>query len=311
MRQHYIPKFIIEGFVADDPTGNRGVWVFGASHKRWEKRPTKRTASLDDIYSFVESSGERDDQLEKFLESLETPMAMFLTKDIAAKRPLQPPHPDDLFVTFCALLIARNPATIDRTKDILVRMAKEIVEEMTASAEAFQAFRRDFAVGTGQEFPNLIEFQRLRTDFKVSATKAGGLGFSLGMSIAIRDKLGAMAVDFMFAPSGGPKFITADIPFMVIYSQVKPEQFDQVVIPLSADFAAIFNASVHAEYAYVTATPANVRAVNRAMFGVSEQYIISSTPEALPADILGHWATADHDTRVELVRELMRRESGA
>ena len=288
-----------------------GVWVFAASRKRWDKRPTKRTASLDDIYSFVESSGERDDQLEKFFESLETSIAMLLAKDIAAKRPLQPPHPDDLFVTFCAMLIARNPTTIDLTKDFLVRMAQEIVEEMTASPEAFQTFRRDFVVGTGQEFPDLIEFQRLRTDFKVSATKAGGLGFSLGMAISLRDKLGAMTVDFMFAPSGGPKFITADLPFMVIYSDVEPEQFDQVVIPLSADIAAIFNVSSNAEYAYVTATPANVRAINRAMFGVSEQYIISSSPEALPADILGRWAAADRAARVELVRELMLRESGA
>jgi Protein of unknown function (DUF4238) len=302
---------MLEGFVADEPTGNRGVWVYSAQRKKWDKRPTRRTASVDNFYSFVEPTGERDDQLEDFLESLETPVAMLLARDIAVQRPLQKPHPEDLFVTFCAFLIVRNPATIDRTKENLVGMAKDILEEMTASSEAFQAFRKEFALGTGQEFPNLIEFERLRTDFGVTATRSGGLGFSVGMSIALREKLAEMAVDFMFAPPGGPKFVTGDVPFMIIYSESEPERFDQVVIPLSANITAIFNASNLVEYGYVDASSANVRAVNRAMLGVSQRFIISSTTEPFSSEILGRWAVADHDGRVEIVKQLWLRESGA
>lgn len=187
MRQHYIPEFILKGFVEEGAPGNRGIWVFDAKRQRWNKRPTRRTASIDDFYSFVESGGERDDQLEDFLQSLETPVAMLLARDIAAKRPLGAPHPEDLFVTFCAFLIVRNPLTIDQVKKDLAQRARDFLEEITASPEAFQHFRAEVAAGTGQEFPNLIDFRRLRTDFAVNTRKAGGLSVSLGMSIALRE----------------------------------------------------------------------------------------------------------------------------
>lgn len=311
MRQHYIPKFIVEGFVTDDSSGNRGVWLYSATRKKWDRRPTTRVASAQDFYSFIEASGERDDQLEQFLESIETPVAKLLKRDILARNPLQPPHPDDIFVTFCALLIMRNPATISRTKAVLVNNAKDHIDEITSSHESFQAFRRDFAAKTGRDFPNIIEFQRLRTDFEIGATKSAGLGFSLAASVAIREDLGRMAVDFMFAPAAGPRFITGDVPFVIINSETDKTKFDQVVIPLSAEVTAIFNASDQPEYGYLTASSSNVCAVNRAMLGVAQNFIISSTRDPFPSEILDRWAEADRDGRIEIVRELMLQEMGA
>lgn len=98
---------------------------------------------------------------------------------------------------------------------------------------------------------------------------------------------------------------------MVIYSESEPEMFDQVVIPLSAQITAIFNASEAPEYSYVNASPANVRAVNRAMLGVSQQFIIGSTPNSFSAEVLRRWAAADRDGRVEIIQELCQSETGA
>src|SRR5229473_6608332 len=109
VNQHYIPKFILEGFVDLSDLGNRGVWTYKVSERKWSKRPTRRTASLDDFYSLVDLGGDRDDAVENYLRAIETPMAVLLSAEIAVRRSISPPRPHDLFVTFCSQLICRNP----------------------------------------------------------------------------------------------------------------------------------------------------------------------------------------------------------
>lgn len=311
MLQHYIPKFVLEGFVDESAPGNRGVWVYHAKYKSWQKRSTKRTASLDDFYSFIEDDGERDDAVEEMLQGIETPSALLLRKDIAQRRPIAgPPHRDDLFITFCSLLIARNPSTIDRTKTILARSAKEWLDQITESAESFQAFREEYHKNLGVEFPNVIDFRRLRTDFNITATKSGGLGVSLATSRAFADKLAGMDVDFLFAPSGGPTFVTADIPYLIIATPQDPTVLDQVIIPLSAEVTVVFNASSSPLYGYVDATPAVARSINRAVLIAAHEMIISRTPDVFSKTLLDAWAATDSNGREEIVKELARTESG-
>jgi hypothetical protein len=310
VKQHFIPKFVVEGFVDDEAGGNRGVWVYHDQHRRWAKRPTKRIASLDDFYSLVEPTGEREDTLEMLFHSIETPAAMLLRKDLATHRPIVgSPQWNDLFVTFCAILIARNPATIELARDVLVQQAHEIVTEITESAAAFRQFREQFQAETGEEFPNIIEFERLRTDFKISATKAGGLGASIRTVTTFAVKLAAMDIDFVTAPQG-LSFITADIPFIIIGRDDVPAEFDQVIVPLSASMTAIFNASDEPQYSYVDASEADVRAVNRAMLFSARNLIISRSRDVFDGALLDSWATADSTRRREISYELMQQETG-
>ena len=312
MLQHYIPKFILEGFVDESASGNRGVWVYHAKYKSWQKRSTKRTASLDDFYSFIEDDGERDDAVEEMLHGIETPSALLLRKDIVQRRPISgPPHRDDLFITFCSLLIARNPATINRTKAILARSAQQWLDEITESAEAFQAFREEYRKNLGVELPNVIDFRRLRTGFNISATKSGGLGVSLATSREFADKLAAMDVDFMFAPESGPSFVTADVPCLIIGMPQDATVFDQVIVPLSAEVTAVFNASDDPSYDYVDATSSDARSINRAMLVAAHEMIISRTPDAFSKTVLDAWAAADASGREEIVKDLARTDSGA
>lgn len=312
MLQHYIPKFILEGFVNESALGNRGVWVYHATYKSWQKRSTKRTASLDDFYSFIEDDGERDDAVEEMLQGIETPSALLLRKDIGQRLPIAgPPHRDDLFITFCSLLIARNPATIDRTKAVVARSAQQWLDEITESAESFQAFREEYRKTLGVEFPNVIDFRSLRAGFNITTTKSGGLGVSLAMSRAFADKLAAMDVDFLFAPSSGPAFVTADVPYLIIGMPQDPTVFDQVIIPLSAEVTAVFNASDDPRYDYVDATPGVARSINRAMLLAAHDMIISRTPDAFSKTMLDAWAAADSNGREEIVKEFAHTESGA
>src|SRR5438270_12361560 len=104
MNQHFVPKFLIEGFVNDEEPGNRCAWVYRASERVWSKRPTRKTASLEDFYTFVESNGVKDETLEEFMGGIERQFAPILHGAIANRRRIAPPQPFDIVVTFCALL---------------------------------------------------------------------------------------------------------------------------------------------------------------------------------------------------------------
>ncbi len=77
VKQHFVPKFLIEGFVNEQEPGNRGVWVYRASDRRWSKRSTKKVAALEDFYTFVEANGVRDDTTEDFMAKIERQFAPF------------------------------------------------------------------------------------------------------------------------------------------------------------------------------------------------------------------------------------------
>jgi hypothetical protein len=77
-----------------------------------------------------------------------------------------------------------------------------------------------------------------------------------------------------------------------------------VIVPLSAQVAAVFDASESAEYAYVDASDADVQNVNRAMLIAAHEMIISKTPDVFPKELLDQWATATPDDRVELLTRL-------
>lgn len=299
MNQHYVPKFIIEGFVDERSAGNRGVWVYHSKYRTWQKRPTKRTASLDDFYSLIEPSGEREDAIENFLHGFETPVALLLQKDITPRHPIGgAPHRDDIFIAFCAFLFARNPVTVDSARRTLVREAQKLIEESTASDEAFQRFRADVHAGTGQVFPNLVEFKRLRTDFKVDATKAGALATAIATSQYWRDRLPRMYVDFVFAPPNSAGFITADVPYAWIMKETAPDELDQVIIPLSSSVTAIFESDAEPGYGYSDLTPAESRAVNLAILSGADQFIISSSQAVFDKVLLDEWAVGDRDARL-------------
>ena len=296
MNQHFIPKFLIEGFVDSRPNGNRGVWVYRAATKTWSKRSTRKTAALDDFYSFVEANGERDDTLEQMMQSIETPMARILRKEILNRRSLAPPRPYDLFVTFCALLICRNPATVARVQEILAREAKKLMTDVVASKEKFHEFRKEFKEETGKDFPNLVEPEKAMAALKVTATKAGGLGFSIAMLEILAEALGKMAVDFVFSPEGKP-FITSDLPYTTSPSPRGGDRFNQVIVPLSAEVVAVFNESEKPVYEYVDTSPSGVFALNQTMLSVAREYVISSRNDAVPDDLLRAWANAPPEDR--------------
>jgi Protein of unknown function (DUF4238) len=309
--QHYIPRFILEGFVDAKDAGHRGVWVYHSKHQAWQKRPTRRTGSGKDIYTLFESTGERDDALEDLLSNVERPAAKLLRHDITTrKRIASAPHAQDLLINFCSLLIARNPATIGRTKGVLERKAKEWLDEITASSEAFQAFRDEYKVTTGRDFPDVVDFQRLRTGMRISATKRAGLAFSIATARAFAEKLSAMKVTFLTTTTSAT-FITGDVPYVIVGKGDDASVLDQVILPVSAEMTIVFDAAAEPRYLHADAVPATVRSVNRAMLLAAQEIVISKSRDVFSDDILKIWSTSNAAQREDLIRRLIKSEAGA
>lgn len=307
MNQHYVPKLLLDGFVNEQEAGNRGLWVYRASTQRWLKRPTRRVASIEDLYNFVSPDEPRDDTVEESMSNIESGFATILRETIALKRPIAPPRPFDIVVTFCGLLICRNPAAAARVGDSLVREAKQHMSSVIATDEAFQEFRAELRDRAGIDFPNVVpaDRPRLLTDFAINATKLGSLGMALlGLNV-LSEQLSGMTISFYHTSHRNP-FITADVPYAILsaVNDANEVQIEQLVIPLSATVAAVFDTGDSPIYRHRDASEAHVRQINAAILSGAEDILISYRADVIPPALLSRWSTSDAGNRVLIAREL-------
>src|SRR3954453_23050379 len=237
MNQHFVPRFLIENFVDPQSRGNRGVWVYRASTQQWSKRPTRRTASLDDFYTFLAANGDSDNTYEDFMEKIETLLSPFVRDGIERRRRLSPPQPYDVFVAFCALLICRNPQTVRRTRDALVRRAYAELDRHFSTPEAFQKMRAEYHQHTGKDFPNFVDPRAVLANLKLDATHEAAIGFA-GLALSsLNEVLGKCRVTFLCAPESS-SFITSDVPYDIRTDN--SGEISNVCVPLSPRTAALF-----------------------------------------------------------------------
>jgi hypothetical protein len=291
VNQHFIPRFIIEGFVDHVATGNRGVWVYRATTQSWAKRPTRRIASLEDFYSFVEANGDRDDTLEHYMQEIETQIAPFFRNGIEKRRRLNVPREDDAFVTFCALLICRNPTTVERTKRALEALAYTTLHEAFSTPQSFQDLRRRFREKTGKEFPNFVNPLEVLSKFRPSATHAAGLGFSILNLAFLCHVLGNSQATFLCAPANSP-FITSDVPYYMGFSRAG--EIAEILVPLSARTSVVFHPNQEPRYQYLNLTATEVEIEREQMLRVARGFIISPSTEVFTSLQLAQWSRKRH-----------------
>ena len=120
MRQHYLPRFYLQGFI--DPDGPRGhtpfVWVYRKAERRWKKRSPKKLGRRTDMYSFASESRDRDDRVEKAIAANEGEMAQLLRNKIEKRAPLSIAD-RRIAVLFAALMLQRVPALYQELDDHL------------------------------------------------------------------------------------------------------------------------------------------------------------------------------------------------
>ena len=252
----------------------------------------------------MEANGVRDDTLEGFMGKTEKEFAPILRHAIAMRRQLTPPQPFDLLVTFCALLIVRNPNTAAKTGKVLVRHAKQMIADTIATEESFQAARVELHEGTRIDFPNIIagDRSRLLTELSLTATKAASLGLAMLMLQRLPEDLAHMAISFYHAPPSYP-FITSDVPYAMLWPPSAPA-IDQLIVPLSASIAVVFDSGETSVYRHREASELNVRRVNANILAGAREFLVSRNPGILPYSLLERWSNASPAERAQIAHEL-------
>lgn len=298
MNQHFIPRFVLEGFV-DRSRGNRGVWVWAAASRRWKKRPTKKLASENNLYSLLDDDREaRDDSIEELLEFIETSTARVIKKAISRRRPMSETE-RALFTSFCTLMMCRNPTVLERSAHRIVQEGEAVIREVSETREDFQRAREEYLLATGNELPDLVDPNAAFKNLIVQATKAGTLHLSFALYDLIFDALAAMAIDFVFTTAQSP-FVTSDIPYSLDATDTEG-LFGQFRLPLSSEITAIFLESAVPSVCYVDISPLQVAKVNVAAISVARKYVISSRTDAVPESLLEAWGNAPEAERNEAV----------
>ena len=113
MKQHYLPRFYLEGF--QDPEIPKGqtpyVWLYRKKDREWKKRAPHRVATESDRYSFVDSAGVRHDEIEKYFSRIEGEVATILREKLAKERVLDD-RERGVLALFVAAMLERVPGTI-------------------------------------------------------------------------------------------------------------------------------------------------------------------------------------------------------
>ncbi|MGH9340306.1 MAG: DUF4238 domain-containing protein [Acidobacteriota bacterium] len=126
MRQHYLPKFYLRGFVEEaGPRSLRRLWVYSKTERKWAKRSPRSVAAIPNLYSFVGGEGWRWDRVENAFGLSETQTARVVREKLIRRRPLDESDRVTL-VTFLSGMLVRVPVV---TKE-LVELVSGVDEDV-------------------------------------------------------------------------------------------------------------------------------------------------------------------------------------
>lgn len=300
MKQHYLPKFYLEGFT-DPGAGTPRTpycWLYYRSEGRWKKRAPKNIATKTDVYSTTDDKGARHDELEKFLSSVESQAARVMASVMAKGEELEGEDRQWLAL-FIAVMFNRLPAYLDSLAQFVVETQTARMELLRRHPLAFYALKKQCEQKTGKKLPDSFGPQHLDPKrYKVVASKERVLSIALSPLNTMRKIIADMSWTVLRASADSP-FVSSDYPSNAFNPRLRntPDgagllQRDvELTLPISRGTAMVI-AWGGKRSCYRDATQAEVREVNtRTIFGASE-FIVSPAQHFPGEDILKQWADA-------------------
>lgn len=143
MWQHWLPRFFLEGFTDPEvPEGHSPerftpfVWTYDLAQSTWSRKAPQNIAAEHDYYTVTDSTGTRNDELERYLSQRESDAAPILRDKVFMREALAQEDIAPLAM-FLALLAVRVPARQDATARSIEEAARAIM------ATYHTAFLRD------------------------------------------------------------------------------------------------------------------------------------------------------------------------
>ncbi len=298
MKQHYLPRFYLQGFT--DPEAKEGhephVWLYSTHSARWRKRAPKNVATKKDLYSVTGEDGERNDQLENLLSLVESEAARIISNRIEKGETLDAPDRDAM-AYFLAFMSNRLPAFLDRWSRSVVEDEIARMELLRSHPEAFEALKKEAERATSHKFPDWFgpeHFDPKR--YRIVPDK----GFILSLALAPVNQMAYILSDmswvFFTTPVPRP-FITSDYPLCAFnprlsgtpYGPGLLQEHVEITIPLSSAFALLVTWAGPAT-TYCTAQTPDVRAINLRTMSGAKEIIVSPKRDFPGSEKVAAWA---------------------
>src|SRR3990170_6936918 len=134
-RQHFLPKFYLEGF-----TKNGMVALFDRKLNEIRVQQPVNTCVIGHFYTMEDAAGRKRFELEQLLSEYET-KASFVIKKLAATEAINADERTDLAI-FVALATFRTPDIVDSLKALNSNLIKDMGKRMFADVDAVKTRMR-------------------------------------------------------------------------------------------------------------------------------------------------------------------------
>lgn len=206
MNQHYVSRFYIENFLANDA---QKIWEYSLERKTWKQRPIKRVASAPHFFTLTDWPESEKLIFEEAAQKIESGTAKTVKK-VIARKPLTLQEAADL-AGFVAFTQCRTPLDIDMSKHFFQQLLDVFLEQYLADESRFQFLADDFEKKTGMKIGK--EFVQ---GLKIEPTKALVLNGSHIKMNALSELLIHMKQTFLRVEESVGSFITSDYPVTTI-----------------------------------------------------------------------------------------------
>lgn len=219
-RQHFLPKFYLEGFCADGMLA-----VYDRDSDKIRVQQPLNTAVIGHFYTFKDSEGRNRFELEQMLSECEA-KASPVIKKLAAKEQLSVEERKDLSI-FVALAVSRSPDIIESVKLLNSGLIDDIAKSMFSNAEQTKALMRDRSSASSSADELEIEASAITKfiqhgHYKVTTNHSWAVGIAIDLAFEIAPLLEGRNWLVVHRKSENKSFVTSDAP--VILGTVKPRK---------------------------------------------------------------------------------------
>jgi len=306
-RQHFLPKFYLEGF-ANDGT----VAVFDRELNEIRVQQPVNTCVIGHFYTIEDASGNKRFELEQLLSEYEG-KASLVIKKLDAMEEINVDERTD-FAIFVALAVCRTPDIVDSLKAFNSSSIKYMSKQIFADVDVVKAQMRGkpYAPSTEEELEadarELVEFVQ-SDQYEVTTRHTWAVGMAMEMAFNIAPIFAGRDWVIVHRENTKKSFVTTDAP--VLLTTVAPREKSLygigfgntdalVLFPLTGSCILMMFGNEGA-LNHRTAGREQIRHINLALAEHCQRFVIASD-EALVRSLTNHLCLANRKWRPKMQR---------
>lgn len=304
-RQHFLPKFYLEGFTKDGM-----VAVFDRALNEIRVQQPVNTCVIGHFYTMEDSSGRKRFELEQLLSEYED-KASLVIKKLDAKEVINMDERSDLAI-FVALAACRTPDIVDSLKAFNATLIKDMSKKMFADVDTAKAIMRGGpgAPSTEEELEaearELVEFVS-SDQYVVTTRHKWAVGMAMQMAFNIAPIFAGRDWIIVHRDNAKKSFVTTDA--LVLLTTVAPREKSfwgigfgntdaLVLFPLSGSCILMMFGN-GGTLKHVTAGNEQIRHINLGISNHCQRFVIGCH-EALVRSLANHLGLASKEWRPKM-----------